>query len=376
MLFQSVPGLAPVKEKLLRAAHSGKVPHAQLFMGPPGALTLPLALAYATYLHCENKSAADACGTCAACAKSLKYIHPDTWFVFPAGNVKGDKDDERHRADLLKSWRRFLLQQPFGDMADWANVYGGEDKQALISREESREIIRTLSLKSFESPYKVMVVWQPEYMHAGAANGILKILEEPPPNTFFLLVSNDAGRLLPTIRSRVQTTPVPLLADADVENFLKNHFPHVAGTAAFVHLAEGHLRAAMALAEGGESSLHDAFAAWMRACYKADYAQLVPLAETFHDMDRLQQNGWMTYALSMLRESLVRLSGAEKVQRLTGAERDFVANFSKVLTVAHIDRIQQHVADAAYFLERNGSAKMIFLDLSIRIARVLKPVGI
>src|SRR6187551_1440355 len=178
-----------------------------------------MALAYATYLHCQDKGE-DSCGVCSACSKNLKYIHPDTHFVFPLSNVKGDKDEERFKAEIMKAWRAFLLEQPFGNLDDWTNYYGGEDKQALISREESREIIKTLSLKPFESPHKVMIIWQPELMHTSAANGILKILEEPPPQTFFILVTNAADRLLPTIISRTQIVTVPLLQDDEVAAYL------------------------------------------------------------------------------------------------------------------------------------------------------------
>jgi DNA polymerase-3 subunit delta' len=176
MKFADIPGLEAVKERLIRSVKDGKVAHAQLFSGRPGTLNLPLALAYTNYLHCRDRKGNDSCGVCPACSKSGKYVHPDTHFVFPVGNIKGDKDDERFKADILKTWRAFLLEQPYGNLDDWAASYGGEDKMAIISREESREIIRALSLKSFESPFKVMIIWLPEYMHASASNVILNII--------------------------------------------------------------------------------------------------------------------------------------------------------------------------------------------------------
>ncbi len=373
MLFQSIPGLVSIKEKLIRSVQAGKIPHAQLFMGKEGALTLPLALAYATYIHCQNKGEADACGVCAACSKNLKYIHPDTSFVFPVGNVKSDKDEDRFRADMLKNWRAFLLEQPFGTLADWTNFYGGEDKQALISREESREIIRTLSLKPFESAFKVMIIWQPETMHSSAANGILKILEEPPPNTFFILVSNSPERLLPTILSRTQRTQVPMLDDEDLARFLQNHFPAAkARIGTVVQLADGNLPLAHELMDAEQDEQHDQFVTWMRACYGQKFDQLVPLADAFHDLDRLRQQHWMSYSLAMMREGLLQLAGAPEIQRVTGAELSFIQNFSRQLTVTRIEKIQKQLTEAAYYLERNGSAKMIFLDLSIQIGQILR----
>ena len=220
MLFKSIPGLSETKKLLIDAVKNNHIAHAQLFVGAAGALNLPLATAYATYLHCQNRGDDDACGVCPACSKNLKFIHPDTHFVFPMSNVKGEKDEERLKAEIMKSWRAFLLEQPFGNLNEWTTFYGGEDKQALISREESREIIKTLSLKPFESPYKIMVIWQPEFMHPSAANGILKILEEPAAHTYFILVTNAADKLLPTIISRTQIISVPLLEDEEIEGQL------------------------------------------------------------------------------------------------------------------------------------------------------------
>jgi DNA polymerase-3 subunit delta' len=150
----------------------------------------------------------DSCGVCPACSKNNKFIHPDTHFVFPLSNVKAEKDEEKLRAEMLKSWRAFLLEQPLGNLQDWTNYYGGEDKQALISRDESREIIKTLALKPFESKHKVMIIWQPELMHPSAANGILKILEEPAPHTFFILVTNALTTCLPSSQNTTRVSAV------------------------------------------------------------------------------------------------------------------------------------------------------------------------
>ncbi len=372
MKFSDIPGLSEIKQKLIRSAKEGKIAHAQLFMGREGALNLPLAIAYATYLHCTNRGEEDSCGTCPACSKNLKYIHPDTHFVFPVSNVKGDKDEDRFRADIMKAWRSFLLEQPFGNLSDWTTSYGGEDKQAIISREESREIIKTLSLKPFESPIKVMIIWQPEAMHASAANGILKIVEEPPPNTFFILVSNNAERLLPTILSRTQHVLVPLLSDEDLQTFLTTQ-PGLEEKKKrkIVGDAEGNVRLALALIETEEEGQHERMAAWMRACFKRDYAKLLSLMDEFHEADRLQQQTLLQYTLTMMRETLLTLSGADTILRSRDAEYKFIQDFSKVMNVNRIEKTNQLITEAAYHLERNGSAKMIFLDLSLQLSNVM-----
>jgi DNA polymerase-3 subunit delta' len=372
MRFADIPGLGEFKKRLVQSVQDGKIAHAQLFMAPEGALNLPLALAYTTYLHCTQRGSEDACGECPACQKNNRFVHPDTHFVFPVSNVKGDKDDERFRADIRKSWRTFLTETPFGNINDWTRSYGGEDKQAIISKEESREIIKTLSLKPFESPLKVMIIWQPEFMHPSAANGILKILEEPPPQTFFLLVSNNPERLLPTILSRTQQLMVPLMEDADVDQYLQR-FPDIDAKKRLkiVAEAEGNLRLALELRETETEDVHDQLAIWLRACFKRDVPKLIGLSDDFHEFDRQAQQSFITHALVLMRESLLVLGGADKLLRSRDGEQKFVQDFSKVMTVARVDRGQQLLSEAAFHLERNGSAKMIFLDLSMQLSAVL-----
>lgn len=372
MRFSSIPGLSETKQILTDAVKNNHTPHAQLFVGAEGALNLPLALAYATYLHCQNRGD-DACGTCSACSKNLKYIHPDTHFVFPVSNVKGDKDEERFKSEILKSWRSFLLEQPFGDLNDWSTFYGGEDKQALISREESREIIKTLSLKPFESAYKVMIIWQPELMHPSAANGILKILEEPAAHTYFILVTNAADRLLPTIISRTQIVTVPLLTDQEVEDQLSAHGVESAKARKIAHLTEGNLNAALKSIDSQEDDNAARFMEWMRACFKKSYATLVNLSENYHALDKMSQKNLMAYSINVFRETLLNLSGAHSINRLQGEELKFVQDFSKVMNVEKIDKSFVLMNDASYHLERNGSPKMIFLDLSLKLSKIINP---
>lgn len=373
MRFCDIPGLQDPKKLLVEAVKNHHAAHAQLFVGTEGALNLPMALAYATYLHCENP-AEDACGTCAACSKNAKYIHPDTHFVFPLSNVKNDKDEERFKAEILKSWRAFLLEQPSGTLDDWTNYYGGEDKLALISREESREIIKTLSLKPFESKNKVMIIWQPELMHPSAANGILKILEEPPPHTFFILVTNAAERLLPTIISRTQIVTIPLLQDEEMMAYI-TETKNITGSKPekAVQLADGNLNLALKLLESEEDNNTLRFTEWMRACYKRNFGSLVAMADDYHGLDKLSQRNLMTYGMNMMRETMIHAAGVKDMNRTRGDELKFVQDFSKVMNLEKVEQSFKLMNDASYHLERNGSAKMIFLDLSLKIARTLNP---
>ena len=375
MKFSSIPGLAETKKLLTDSVRNEHSAHAQLFVGADGALNLQLALAYAAYLHCENKTEDDICGVCPACVKSLKYIHPDTHFVFPLSNIKGDKDEERFKAEILKSWRAFLLEDPFGNLDDWTNYYGGEDKQAIISREESRNIIKKLALKPFESPNKVMIIWQPERMHPSAANGILKILEEPPPHTYFILVTNAADQLLPTITSRAQLITVPLLQDGEVENYLLETYELDPKRAKRItQLSEGDLGYALSLIENDdEDDTTEFFAQWMRSCYKKNLADLVARAETYHNFDKLSQKNMLLYSMNMMRETLLNLAGSESIHRVEDEELKFIQDFSKVMSLDKIEFSYKLMNNATMYLERNGSAKMIFLDLSMQLAKTLNP---
>lgn len=372
MKFSDIPGLTETKKILIESVQANHMAHAQLFAGAAGVLNLPLALAYATYLHCENRGE-DSCGTCSACSKSLKYIHPDTHFVFPLSNVKNDKDEDRFKADILKAWRSFLLEQPFGELDNWTTSYGGEDKQAAISREESREIIKTLSLKPFESNVKVMIIWQPELMHPSAANGILKILEEPAAHTYFILVSNAADQLLPTIISRTQRITVPPLSTEETENYLiEKKSVEKKRASRLAKLAEGNLNLAITLLDSEDDDNAPLFIDWMRACYSYKrMGDLVAMAENFHQMDKLQQRNLLNYSMDMMRESLLGLSGATQLYRIQNEELDFIKKFSSQLSVKKIDKTYQLINSAFYHLERNGSAKMIFLDLSLQVAKTI-----
>lgn len=372
MKFADIPGIPHVKKLLTDAVKASHSAHAQLFVGADGALNLPLALAFATYLHCENKGE-DSCGVCPACSKNAKYIHPDTHFVFPLSNVKGEKDEERLKADITKSWRSFLLEQPFGNLDDWCNFYGGEDKLSIISKDASREIIKTLALKPFESKNKVMIIWQPESMHPAAANGILKILEEPSPNTFFILVTNAADQLMPTIISRTQIVTIPLLSDDELEAHLREKYQlEEVKARRIVQLSDGNINLAIKLIDQEQDDSAGFFTEWMRACFGQKYGSLVTMAEDYHALDKLSQRNMISYGINMLRETLLYRSGAESINRTRGDEREFVQKFSTVLDVNKIEKSFQLLNDAGYHLERNGSAKMIFMDLSLKMAQTFK----
>lgn len=372
MRFTNIKGLDDVKERLINAVNHEQVAHAQLFLGKAGSLNLPMALAFANYLNCEDKGETDACGVCPSCTKNAKFIHPDVHFVFPVSGTKSITGKDVISTSFLKDWRVFLAESPYGDINRWTKTYGGEDKQVNISKEESRQIVKNLSLKAFEGKYKVMIIWLPEYMHPSAANGILKILEEPPEQTIFLLVSNDAERLLTTILSRTQIVTIPKLSDENIAAILTEQYTVETQKALeLAHLADGDLNHALKLLNNIEDDSHQLFSDWMRDCFKRDYTQLVYRSDQFHGMNKIAQKSLLQYTLNMMRESLI-YETTPQLKRVSGEINDFVANFSKVMDRTKVEKISGLVNNAYYHLERNASPKIVFLDLSLYIAGIIK----
>lgn len=373
MRFQDIPGLHDTKQQLIQAVKGNHIAHAQLFLCKGGGANLAMALAYANFVNCEQPTENDACGTCPSCVKNSKFIHPDIHFVYPVSSTKNITGKGVISTNFIKEWRSFLGHNPYGDIDKWSANFGGENKQLNISKEESRQIINHLSLKSFEGKYKVMLIWLPEFMNGASANAILKILEEPSEGTLFLLVCNDEERLITTILSRTQIVNMRKFNDEEITHLLQ-HYHNVDEQKAskLAHLADGNINEAISLIDGSEEDSHDLFRKWMRQCFTRDLAALVELADEYHKMSKIGQRGLLQYGLSMMRESLLSTVGLPDMHRVQGDEEGFVKNFSKVMSLDKVERISRLFNDALYHLERNASAKITFLDLSLQIARFIK----
>ncbi|MCB0505064.1 MAG: DNA polymerase III subunit delta [Cyclobacteriaceae bacterium] len=374
MRFKDIHGLAPTKAMLLSGIRNNHVAHAQLFAGRPGSPALSLALAYATYLNCENPGDEDVCGQCPSCAKNQKFVHPDVHFIFPVSSTKNVAAKDASSRLFLKEWREFLLTTPYGSLQDWSTLYGGEDKQALISTKEKQTITNDLSLKAFEGKYKIMLIWLPELMHPNAANGILKVLEEPPENSVFLLVSEQPDRLLTTIQSRVQRLNIPSFSDQELSELLvAAHGIQEERSKQLAHLADGSLRLALHLSTEAEEDNYAQFSHWMRLCHQRQMNDLVDNAEEFSKLTRGAQNAFLQYGLSMFREALISASSThDGLLRVENQEKTFVSNFGKALSVDQIQKMAELISEAMYHLERNASAKILFMNLSINISKVIK----
>lgn len=376
MLFSDIIGHDETKQTLLRAVQSNHLAHALLFDGQAGSANLALALALATYVNCEDQQPDDACGRCASCVKMNKLVHPDLHFVFPVANLAGKgKTSEAFLAD----WRKFLLDSPFKTLPDWLDSLGADNKQGNISVEEARNILQKLSLKSYEGRYKIMVIWLPEFMNAASANALLKVLEEPPEQTLFLLATNQSDKLLITILSRTQRVSVRAFTDEEVAMYLRQQLNLAEGRARqLAFLADGNMADGLMLArtearEGEQANdRHVWFADWMRTCYRQDLIALVKHADQFDGYSKEKQKGLLEYGLRLCRDLFLWKQGAEALLRLPEEETVFVKNFSKVLTIAHIERIIADINEALYHLERNARAKMVVLDMSLTFTRLIR----
>ena len=377
MQFAAIPGLPETKEKLLNAVKLNHLAHALLFHGPEGSANLTLALALASYLYCEQKSDTDSCGTCGSCQRMSKLILPDLNFAFPvvASSKEEDGDEEGNdgKSDLLGNWRKFVLGQPYGNVHDFIYFNGFEKKQLNITKAAARKMIQTLSLMSFEGGYKIMLIWAPEYLHPSAANSLLKIIEEPPAKTLFLLVTSQADQLLTTILSRTQKILVRAFSDEEVSSHLVETGRCEAKAAAQIAmLADGNMRTAFQLIDQVEDQTVRQLRDWFRLCATKNLKEIFQLSEDFHKADKESQKSLMLAGLNVTREILLKNLDLDHLLRTTDEDRTFINNISKkMLTEEHAVQLYETFNAAHYHLERNGNAKMIFTDLSMEILLML-----
>lgn len=370
MLFSQVIGHGALKARLIGNIREGRVPHAQLFVGPRGSGNLPLALAYAQYLLCEQRELADACGACPSCLQLKKLEHPDLHLAFPIFFTDKVKTCEPHVAD----WRRTVLAEPYIDLDPWRDALDSENKQLRMGVDIAQEIQRRLSLKSFRGGYKVMLIWLPELMDAPAANKLLKVLEEPEPSTVFLMVATEPDQLLATIVSRAQLVKVPGLAANDLADALTERFPELSvdDARAIAIRSEGDLLDAAAMAGKSEEEHFVFFRDWLRACYKREVATTAELADGFAKLGREWQKALVRYGLYILRQCALQWMQAGALVRVDGQELEFVGNFSKLLSARSAEGIRRELETAHVHIERNANPKVMFMDMSYRMMGLLR----
>lgn len=373
MYFHNVIGQDDLKARLTDTARRGLIPHARLFCGRMGCGTFPLALAYARYLNCSDRTDTDACGKCHSCRQYDALAHPDLHFVFP---IVADKKRKRTVCDdYLGEWRAMLTERTYFDLDEWLDRMETAGRQALIYAEESDQMIRATSLRIYEAQYRVLIVWMPERMHAACANKLLKLIEEPPARTVILMVSDAPDLILGTILSRTQRLDVrPIEADALARALEQRNGLSSDAARHTAHLAHGDLLAAERIMgqDERERLFLDFFIRIMRNAWKRDVRAMKQTADELAALSREQQRAFLTYCQHLVRENFVRRFQSDDLNYLRPDEASFSARFSPYVNERNVFDFAAELADAERHITQNGNAKMIFFDLTLRITVLLK----
>ncbi|WP_410221718.1 ATP-binding protein [Pedobacter sp.] len=369
MQFKDIIGQEEVKRHLLQTVAENRVSHAQLFLSPEGSGALPLAIAYAQYINCEERTETDSCGTCPSCRKYEKYIHPDLHFSYPFFASK----DIKVATDVLEEWRQMLLESPYFDLDIWRSQLSADNKQANINMAECHDIIKKLSFKAFEAKTKVLIMWLPEYLDK-EGNALLKIIEEPPAHTFFILVAQNQEQILSTILSRTQLVKIPKLTDNDITNYLMQKAGVSQNLAEeFSFLADGNLIEANALVNDVSNNNAGYFAEWLRMGYGNKVSAMIAFTETAASWGRENQKNFLRYGINFLRECSLILSGAENLVKLPQSTLEVAQKLSAhVLSMPMIEALVEELEKAHYHIERNANPKILFLDVSLQLVKIIK----
>lgn len=374
MRFSEIPGQKEIISKLISSVHNERVSHALLFTGPEGCGSLALALAFAQFISCENPAQDDSCGVCKSCVKYGKMIHPDLHFVFPV--IKGKKTTDPVSDNYIEQWREFVKQRPYFSLDKWLDFIESGNSQGLIFASEASEIIKKLSLKTFESDYKIMIIWLPEKLHPSSANKLLKMIEEPPEKTLFLLVSDEPDKVIPTIMSRCQMVKIPSFRRNDIKTFLNRGFNlDESRTSDISEVANGNILRAIELCENEDSSIQnlERFKTLMRLAWKRDVISMVGWSEEMAAIGREPQKSFISFSLRLIRENLMLTLDQlkNKLVFLTGKEADFSDKFHPFITNKNVFSLSEELNLAHSHIEANGNAKIIFLDLAMKVTRLI-----
>ncbi len=384
MTFDQVIGQQAVKEQLMHMLQHNRLSHALLFLGKEGSGALPLALAFSSYVIASNQkkkppAAVGLFGEPEPVAEAnqsevlaQKYIHPDVHYTYPV--VPRKPGDKPLSTDYITEWREFISQYPYGNAFDWLQFIGAENKQGNITAHECNDIIRKLNLKSFESGYKILIVWLPEYL-GNEGNKLLKMIEEPPPNTLFLLVAQDESLILPTILSRVQLVKVPPLSNEEVSAALQARSGTGSAQAHQVAaLSEGNYHEALQLLAHAESDWLAIVREWLNAVLRTGPVAQVKWIDDIAKIGREKQKQFLRYFTHLLEQSIRLRAFGNAANQLTlpENEHDFAQRLNKMCSMSQQQAIITELDKASYYIERNANAKMLFHALSIKLYHIIK----
>ncbi len=369
MQFKDVVGQQELKSRMIAEINSGKISHAQLFLGKNGYGNLAIALAFIQYLYCENKGEIDSCRICPSCSKTNKLIHPDVHFVFPTIQAI-----TKTSSGMMAEWREIVSDSPYFNLNDWINHIDPKGRRPIIGTEESKELLTKLSLMSYEGGYKVVVIWMAEEMNTTFANKMLKTLEEPSPKTILLILSENSEQLLPTIISRAQMRKIPRLAFAEVSHYVQMNTALneseaqslVARVEGDISLIRSHLKS-----HENEDRNRDMFIDLMRSAYKKNVLEMMDWADAMAGIGRESQKTFLEYALHMFRQSILKNYTDDQLTRVSKEESIFLKNFSRFITGNNVQDFLEIFSEAHYHIERNANARILFTHLAFRAMRFI-----
>ena len=372
MKFSEIRWHKPTTDALRRMADTGRIPHALLLSGQPGIGKMLVARAFAQYVHCTDRQGGEACGKCPDCLQHQSMNHPDMHFVYPV--FKKDSGRTAIATDFFENWKAFIAENPYMEPEKWPEALGADNKQPIIYKDESAEILRVASMSAFSSDKKIFVIWHPEKMNQEAANKLLKILEEPFADTIFILVSNAPSLILPTIFSRTARINMHRPSDSEISVFLQEKGFSEADAEYAAHLSEGNV--ARALGNGGgreeEQEFGEIFRDMMRKAYVRDAASLKASTETIAAMKREKSRRFLSYSARMIRENFIYNFGISSLNRMTPEEETFSSRFAPFIHTGNVGRMEREFSRAETDIARNANAKIVLFDLAIKLMGFLR----
>ena len=375
MLFKEIIGNNSVKKQLIEAVRNNRISHAQLFSGKSGSAKLALALAYAQFLNCENRTAVDSCGICSSCLKFNNLSHPDLHLVIP---VLKTKEVQKPVSDhFIGKWRDFITNNYYGSLNGWIDSFGTENKtgqQGTIYKDEAINIHKKLSLKNYEAEYRVVLIWMPERMNLEVSNKLLKLFEEPPKGTIFLLITENTNQLLPTIISRLQTIKIADFTAEDIVNHFGEQALSLEKAKQLRNLTNADLGKITQILEEkeGELDLFSDFSVWMRLTYKMDVQGISKWVDNLSLKGRKQQNLFLSYAIKMVRECLIYNFASDTLLKTNENEFAFLTKFSPFIHEENSVMITEKLEESIKAINRNANAKILFFELSLQMVKFLR----
>lgn len=369
MQFKDVPGHTAIKQQLVTAVKTDRISHAQLLLGKLGFGGLPLTLAFIQYLFCEDKGDEDSCGVCSSCKNVSELQHPDVHFTFPTVQALAKTSDEQ-----FQDWKKFILDNPHSNLNEWINHSDPKGRKPIISIHQSEAIVKKLALKSFAGGYKVSIIWMADAMNDVCANKLLKIIEEPPAKTLFILLVEQQETIMPTILSRTQIKKIKQLTNDEIEHYLnkKASYDHELVRSSIAR-SEGNLGAAIGLLsmQNGTIQNRSLFIELMRVCFKKDVISMLDWADKIAGLGREEQKDFLLYALYMIRQSLMKNYTDEQLLRASKEEIDFLQKFARFITGNNVLNFTQLFDEAHYYVERNAHAKLLFTNITFEVMRYI-----